>query len=53
MEEIILKGKKNGMAVLVLTIAFLILFDLQRIMRGKIRVMSGIDATVPVTSRRA
>ena len=32
------------LAVLVLAIAFLILFDVQRIMRGKIRVMSGIDA---------
>ncbi|MBQ9337470.1 MAG: hypothetical protein IJS14_09260 [Lentisphaeria bacterium] len=32
------------LAILVLAIAFLVLFDVQRIMRGKIRVMSGIDA---------
>ena len=32
------------LAMLILTVAILVLFDVQRIMRGKIRVMSGIDA---------
>lgn len=32
------------LAIIILTIAILVLFDVQRIMRGKIRVMSGIDA---------
>ena len=32
------------LAVVILAVAILILFDVQRIMRGKIRVMSGIDA---------
>ena len=32
------------LAMVILTTAVLVLFDVQRIMRGKIKVMSGIDA---------
>ncbi len=32
------------LAMIILVIAIMVLFDVQRIMRGKIRVMSGIDA---------
>jgi len=32
------------LAIIILSVAVLILFDVQRVMRGKIRVMSGIDA---------
>ena len=32
------------LAMVILVIAIMVLFDVQRIMRGKIRVMSGIDA---------
>lgn len=32
------------LAIVILLVAILILFDLQRIMRGKVKVMSGIDA---------
>ena len=32
------------LAMIILVVAFLLLFDVQRIIRGKIRVMSGIDA---------
>ena len=32
------------LAIIILAVAVMVLFDLQRIMRGKIKVMSGIDA---------
>ena len=32
------------LAIVILAVAILVLFDIQRIMRGKIRVMSGVDA---------
>ena len=32
------------LAIVILAVAILVLFDVQRIMRGKIRVMSGVDA---------
>ena len=32
------------LAMIILVIAVMVLFDVQRIIRGKIRVMSGIDA---------
>ena len=32
------------LAIVILAVAVLVLFDVQRVMRGKIRVMSGIDA---------
>ena len=32
------------LAIIILAVAIMILFDVQRIMRGKIRTMSGIDA---------